>query len=463
MEFFNKVFTWLKDVSAKLPVIDAEMYFVIALAVIALVWVIVALTLISSRSQKLVRACKKIRKYLAGVEGVDDDNVSDFTTSCFGSKVPQPLRDAWMQYFGVRYGYPSEIVSDSAVYDKYVKKNKDIRSGVYLAISLILLAVLAFWGYAIVEPIMMGTIHFLALVLIGVTYLLLVIFHRQQNKHALKAFEDMQDDLDAKVNLQVENNYATDSSPLAELNSLVEEIIARNTAKAVDEAEATPIEELIEQAEESSEDALVEDVVEDPVIEEDVIEEPIVEETIEEAPETAVDEVAEEPIEEIIEEPVEEATEEIIEEPIEEPVEEETIEAEPVEEVAEEAEEQQEEVEESVEDAEPIVEEEVAQDEDEEQAEEEAEAEPAEPAQEEEPEVVYVVDGEEDEEAHVKPAKLAKLPNLVDYMLTKNMTRGMKIQLATALIGAYKKFEHSRDDRKIVVQCLTKIMTDLQK
>lgn len=477
MEFFKEVFAWLKDVSAKLPVIDVEMYFVIALAVIALVWVIVALTLISSRSQKLVRACKKIRKYLAGVETVDDDNVSDFTTSCFGSKVPQPLRDAWMQYFGVRYGYPSEIVSDSAVYDKYVKKNKDIRSGIYLAISLILLAVLAFWGYAVVEPIMMGTIHLLALVLIGVTYLLLNIFHRQQNKHALKAFEEMQDDLDAKVNLQVENNYATDSSPLAELNSLVEEIIARNTAKAVDEQEVTPIEELIEQAEETSEDTLVEDVVEEPVVEEDVVEEPIVEETIEEAPEATVEEVLEEPIEEIeepiekVEEPAEEAVEEPAEEVIEEAELEETEEVEEVEEPAEEeTEEPVEEVGESVDDSEPITEteepqieeEESAQAEDEEQA-EESEEEVSDVAQEEEPEVVYVVDGEEDEEAHVKPAKLAKLPNLVDYMLTKNMTRGMKIQLATALIGAYKKFEHSRDDRKIVVQCLTKIMTDLQK
>lgn len=456
MEFFKEMFAWLKSISVKLPVIDVEMYFIIALAVIALLWVVISLTLISSRSQKLVRACKKIRKYLAGVETVDDDNVSDFTTRCFGSKVPQPLRDAWMQYSGVRYGYPSEIVSDSAVYDKYVKKNKDIRSGIYLAISLILLAVLAFWGYAIAEPIMMGIIHFLALVLIGVTYLLLVIFHRQQNKHALKAFENMQDDLDAKVNLQVENNYATDSSPLAELNSLVEEIIARNTAKDVEEAEVTPIEELIEQTEEAEQE-VVEEAIEEPIVEEQIEEEPIVEEAQEEVSEEPIEEIAEE-VEEIAEEPIEEVIEESIEEAVEA--------------VEEPQEEVQEEAEESVDYSEPVVEfeeeptqEEAVTEEETEETVEEAEElsdEPQEAPSEEEPEVVYVVEGEE-EEAHVKPAKLAKLPNLVDYMLTKNLTRAMKIQLATALIGAYKKFEHSRDDRKIVVQCLTKIMADLQK
>ena len=71
-------------------------------------------------------------------------------------------------------------------------------------------------------------------------------------------------------------------------------------------------------------------------------------------------------------------------------------------------------------------------------------------------------DGDEDEEEHVKPAKLVKLPNLVDYMLSKNMPKAMKIQIATMLIGTYNKFKDSKEDRKIVVQCLTKVMRDLQ-
>lgn len=139
-----------------------------------------------------------------------------------------------MQYLGVRFGYPSDIVSDSAVYDKFVKKNKDVRSGVFLAISLILLGLFAFWGYGTLQDAKMGVVHLAALVLIGVIYLVLVILARKQNQRCLETFEAMQEDLDAKVNLQIESNYATDSSPLQELNALVEEIIARNTAKAVD-------------------------------------------------------------------------------------------------------------------------------------------------------------------------------------------------------------------------------------
>ena len=79
----------------------------------------------------------------------------------------------------------------------------------------------------------------------------------------------------------------------------------------------------------------------------------------------------------------------------------------------------------------------------------------------EEPEVVYVVD-DEDEEENAKPAKLVKLTNLVDYMLSKNMPRQMKIQIATMLIGTYNKFKDSKEDRKIVISCLGKVMRDLQ-
>lgn len=454
MEFFKEVFAWLKDVSAKLPSIDFEMYFIIVLAVIALVWVIIAFTLISSRSRKLMRACKKIRKYLAGVEAIDDDNVSDFTARCFGAKVPQPLRDAWMQYLGVRYGYPSEIVSDSAVYDKYVKKHKDIRSGIYLAVSLVLLALFAFWGYGFVESISMGVIHGAGLLLIAITYLLLIIFYRQQIKHALDSFENLQDDLDAKVNLQVESDYATDSSPLNELNSLVEEIVARNISKVVEVPESTPIEELIEQAEETVAEEPQEEVVEEPI--QEVVEEPaeeIAEEVVEEVVEEPAEEIVEEPVEEveevveeIAEEPIEEVEEEIVEEPVE--VEEEVEEAqeeelEVVEEPSEEIEEPQEEAEEPIEEA---VEEEI---------EEEEVSEESEPIEEQEPAV--------EEEAPVKPARLTKLPNLIDYMMTMNMSRSIKIQMASALISVYPKFKQNKEDRKVIIQCLSKILFDLQK
>lgn len=585
MEFFEEAFHWLAGVSEKLPVVDIKMFFIVVLSVISGIGVITAFTLLGSHARKLYVSSKKIRKYLANVDAVDDDNVSDFTAHCFSKKTPQQLRDTWVQYLGVRFGYPSDIVSDSAVYDKFVKKNKDVRSGVFLAISLILLGLFAFWGYGTLQDAKMGVVHLVALVLIGVIYLVLVILARKQNQRCLETFEAMQEDLDAKVNLQIESNYATDSSPLQELNALVEEIIARNTAKAVDidENEQTPIEALIEQkmkeqseteedeqesideilnaqeeeaeeiAQEESdqtqteieegdqevaeqqhidellqeqeeegeqkaeeEDEQTEQVLDEQLEQEAVEEqEEIVpeneEEQIDEQEETAAVEESEqsEPAEQEEseeQEPVEEesvqedeqvedqAQEEIVDEQAEETEEsqieeadednsdveeentasEETEASEDVDDI-EEDEQTEEAVEESTTDSaeeenvEDSAEEDVASEE--EQSEDESEEEQSETESEEiqeaqedeEPEVVYVVEGDdEDDDEHVKPAKLVKLPNLVDYMLSKNMPKAMKIQIATMLIGTYNKFKDSKEDRKIVVSCLSKVMRDLQ-
>ncbi len=553
VEFFEKAFAWLADVSSKLPKIDFQIFFIVVAAVLFGLGIVFAFTYLGSKSFKLIKASKKIQKYLEGVDAVDDDNVSDFTAHCFSAKAPQALRDSWVQYLGVRFGYPSDIVSDKNVYDKTVKKNKDYRAGIYICVSLILLAVFAFWGYGTLDKTAIGAVHFVSLVIIGLMYLFLILINRAQNKRCLEAFDAMQEDLDAKVNLQVEKNYATDSSPLSELAGMVEEIIARNTSKAIDideepeeVAEPTPIEALIEQEEkgESVEEETSVDEADEPVSEDkeeesvDEEAEPTEETSVEEAEEveeTPVDaveenteEVADEETDEVVEtEPVEEAVKETseeteeekaddenVEETIEESTEEEGLqeaqedaaeenaeeqplkeeqedtldEAEAQEEVeAEEIEEEVREDENSVETKEEPIEE-IADDdvqedvtdeseEVEEQSEEEvadegdAEAEEveddsqednSEEKAEEEPEVVYVVDGEDEDEEVVKPAKLVKLPNLVDYMLTKNMPKAMKIQIAGMLIGTYKKFENSKEDRKIVVQCLTKVMRDLQ-
>lgn len=543
MEFFEKAFNWLAELSSKMPAIDFKTYFIVVVAVIVGIGVIVALTYFGSRARKLIGASKKIEKYLANVDQVDDDNVSDFTAHCFSSKAPQPLRDSWVQYLGVRFGYPSDVVSDGNVYEKVVKKNKDYRSGIYLAIALLVLGFFAFWGFGTLTANEMGVIHFVGLVAIAVVFLVLVIINRKQSKKCLEVFEDMQEDLDAKVNLQVESNYATDSSPLAELSGMVEEIIARNTAKAVDAEqeyalEQTPIEALIEEKTEEEKSAQIEEesadetldeedgtveqtideliasepqgadeepvqveeqadeqtdevadeepvedtdetVEEEPVQDEETeeteeVEEPVIDEQVEEEP--VAEESVEEPAEES--EPVEDTETEAVEETVEEPEEQESEES-PVEESTEEVKEQEtESVDEATDDSEST-QEEIAEDEDVEPAETEdpvddVENEDAEEtdenedgeetqAEDEEPEVVYVVDGDEDDDEHVKPAKLVKLPNLVDYMLSKNMPRAMKIQIATMLIGTYKKFENSKEDRKIVVGCLSKVMRDLQE
>lgn len=560
MEFFENAFNWLADVSSKLPKIDFQIFFIATVAVLFGLGIVFAFTYLGSKVFKLTKASKKIQKYLEGVDTVDDDNVSDFTAHCFSSKAPQALRDSWVQYLGVRFGYPSDIVSEKNVYDKTVKKNKDYRAGIYLCVSLVLLAIFAFWGYGTLDKIGIGTAQFIGLAVIGLMYLFLILINRAQNKRCLEAFDAMQEDLDAKVNLQVEKNYATDSSPLSELAGMVEEIIARNTSKAIDVdeeqetvQEPTPIEALIEQEEQNesvAEETPVEETEEpteetpveeteneveaeevqelEPAEETDEAIEPQTEEVEETEPiqeeesveesaeaeeaqeESAEENVEEQPLEEVVEEeqPLDEE-QETLEETQEQPIEEteevqedetaiedvqeglveedqdaaeeesdenqdiaEQLVEEPVEETqeAEEADEQVEEVsEESDEEQAPTDEESTDGVEEVEEAEETYdEAEEDETAnedgesEEDETEVVYVVDGEEEDDEVVKPAKLVKLPNLVDYMLSKNTPKAMKIQIAGMLIGTYKKFENSKEDRKIVVQCLTKVMRDLQ-
>ena len=535
MEFFENAFNWLADVSSKLPKIDFQIFFIVTVAVLFGLGIVFAFTYLGSKVFKLTKASKKIQKYLEGVDTVDDDNVSDFTARCFSSKAPQALRDSWVQYLGVRFGYPSDIVSDKNVYDKTVKKNKDYRAGIYLCVSLVLLAIFAFWGYGTLDKIGIGTAQFIGLAVIGLMYLFLILINRAQNKRCLEAFDAMQEDLDAKVNLQVEKNYATDSSPLSELAGMVEEIIARNTSKAIDVdeeqetvQEPTPIEALIEQ-EEQSESVAEETPVEEteneveaeevqelePAEETDEAIEPQTEEVEETEPiqeeesveesaeaeeaqeESAEENVEEQPLEEVVEEeqpldeeqetleetqeqPIEEteevqedetATEDVQEGPVEETQEAEEADEQVEEEVSEESDEEQAPTdEESTDGVEEVEEAEESEDEAEEDetANEEGEPEENEPtnedgeSEEDETEVVYVVDGEEEDDEVVKPAKLVKLPNLVDYMLSKNTPKAMKIQIAGMLIGTYKKFENSKEDRKIVVQCLTKVMRDLQ-
>ncbi len=469
MEVFEKAFNWLAELSAKLPVFEFKMYFIIVLAVILGVGVIIALTLLGSRAFKLKKACKKINKYLDGVDAITDENVGEFTQECFNDKTPQTLRDSWAQYVGVRFGYPSEIVSEQNVYDKEVKKVGNGRANLFIGIALILVALFAFWGFGTLDSVEMGVIHCAGLLLSGIIYLVIFILSRVQAKKCLASFDAMLEDLDAKVNLQVDSNYALDSSPLAELQALADEIVARNTSKEIniedeeDEVPPTPIEELIDETDYVVEEEIVEEPVEEEVVDE-AVDEPIVEEVAEEEPvaEEVVEEepiVEDEPQEEVVEEPVEEVVEdepqeEVIDEPQEEVVEEEPTE-EPQEEVVEE-EPAEEIVEEPVEEVvdEPIVEE-VAEEEPTEEVEEE-------PAADEEVEEVEVVEGEDDEHDAVKPSKLANLSNLVDFMLARQIPKAMKMQIAGLMIGAFYKAK-TKEDKKHIVDGLTKVMIDLQK
>lgn len=696
MEFLKKAFTWIADLSSKLPKADFKIFFIAVAAIIFGVGIIFAFTYLGSKNFKLIKASKNIQKYLEGVDGIDDDNVSDFTARCFSAKAPQPLRDAWVQYLGVRFGYPSDIVSDKNVYDKIVKKNKDFLPAIYLCTSLLLLAICVFWGYGVLDKIYIGTVQLVCLAITGLMFLFLILISRAQTKQCLEAFENMQEDLDAKVNLQVEKNYSTDSSPLAELAGMVEEIIARNTSKAIEideeqvPKEPTPIEALIQQEEngtvgtepavalaepvttstdtvatpaepatenaesvspqeqtngETPVSAVVENATQENVAQEQpVAQEPVAQTPTEEntAQETVVQDVqppqqtedgqneqpsefdndnefisdvsleevnvedeqpqatddgqesetqaddsddeiqnqldeiggidensdsetpvvndeevfAEENIESVdsvgesddesdsqndVEYSDEESraentdeeqsaealddqadddenessvddefsierylgTENALEQSqnsdVDETVENDSTKSQDVDDEYTDSDDTVERSAETADDEPPIDEpqeepfddaEEPANDNDEEPAEydessdeesvenddeasddeytddardDENDAEEQDEDENTEPEVVYVVDGDEDEEEVVKPAKLVKLPNLVDYMLSKNLPKAMKLQIAGMLISTYKKFENSKQDRQIVVQCLTKVMRDLQK
>ena len=75
-----------------------------------------------------------------------------------------------------------------------------------------------------------------------------------------------------------------------------------------------------------------------------------------------------------------------------------------------------------------------------------------------EPEVIYVEEDLDEGDEDVKPPRLAKLPHLVDYVLTMNLSRSMKIRVAMLMLQAYNVFKNSPENKAIVIQCLTKIM-----
>ncbi len=629
--FFSEAFTWFANLSSKLPQIDFKTYFIVVVALLIGVGVIIGLTFLGCYRFKLTFACKKIIRYLKGVEFIDDDNFGDFTAQCFSVKAPSALRDCWVQYLGVRFGYPSDIVSEENVYDSQVKRVREIRANVYVAIALIMLAIFSFWGYGTLDGKDMGVIFLAGLLLIGAVYLVLVILNRLMSKRCLETFSTMQEDLDAKVNLQVEKSFATDSSPLADLAAIIDEIVARNTAKEIGFGFAdgiTPIEQLIASAPEEVqskadeeneieldyinmpaeseddeadrdsdvkdedtdekdideddadevEDDLAEDInEEDEIIEDDVDEaadeedsegvseevEAVEDDGTEDIDETDDEEVIEDDdtvddedvteeveavdddvTEDIGEADDEDVTEEVeavdddVTEDIDEADDEEVIEDNDTveddvtedienvddEDVAEEVEAVENDVteniddtdnEEAVEEIDDTFEEDIEENTDgaddivqadgeesvsETSNDEESGAEDVLPqedigatqddteddegfdtpveggdptgdgdantndeeAEDAAPEVRYVVDGASEDEEVVKPAKLVKLPNLVDYMLSQNLSRKVKMQMAMMLLSSYKKFESSAEDKAIILNCMKKLMFDLQ-
>ena len=476
MEVLQQIFDGLSSLATKLPAIDVKAIFIIAVGAIALVGIIAGLTFLSSSACKMKRACQAIIKYLAKVDEVNDDNAEEFTSTCFGKKVPTALRDSWVEYLGVRFGYPSEIISESRVFDKEVKKVTNIRANIFIAIALIVTGVLAFWSLGTETFQTMGTILGIGLILAAVIYLILAIVARKEFAKAREAFYEMQDEIDAKVDFHVQKSFSTDASPLAEMTSLIDEIIARNTSKVVEmsteeapeEPEEAPAEETPEEvtAEEEPAEAPQEEVAEEPVEElseevEEEIEAPTATMTVNEPSEEGVgDWVAGQ--DEFTEDQNLESFEEVnIEDDIvmfgkkrrereaaaQAPVQEEKIYLES----------------EIMEDDEPELE--VAP------APAPAPVEAPAPAPAPAPvvapatnqEIVEEYEDLDEGDEDVKAPRLSKLPHLVDYALTLNMSRGNKIKMAQLMFQAYAVFKNSPENKPLVINCLAKVMKSLME
>ena len=476
MEVLQQIFDGLSSLATKLPAIDVKAIFIIAVGAIALVGIIAGLTFLSSSACKMKRACQAIIKYLAKVDEVNDDNAEEFTSTCFGKKVPTALRDSWVEYLGVRFGYPSEIISESRVFDKEVKKVTNIRANIFIAIALIVTGVLAFWSLGTETFQTMGTILGIGLILAAVIYLILAIVARKEFAKAREAFYEMQDEIDAKVDFHVQKSFSTDASPLAEMTSLIDEIIARNTSKVVE----MPTEEAPEEPEEAPQEEAPEEV-------------------------TAEEEPQEAPQEEVAEEPVEELSEEV-EEEVEAPTATMTV-NEPSEEgvgdwVAGQDEFTEDQNLESFEEVNieddivmfgkkrrereaaaqaPVQEEKIyLESEIMEDDEPELEVAPAPaPAPVEAPapapapapvvapatnqEIVEEYEDLDEGDEDVKAPRLSKLPHLVDYALTLNMSRGNKIKMAQLMFQAYAVFKNSPENKPLVINCLAKVMKSLME
>ena len=509
MDFFNTIFDGLVGLSEKLPALDIGVFYIVVITALGVVAIVIGLTFCATSAFKVKRAAGKVLSYLENEDSVTDDNVADFTATCFGAKAPAAMREAWVSYLGVRFGYPGEVLSE-AVFDKEVKRPDSVRANVYIAVALILTALFSFWGLGSMKTSEVGVVLCLGLLVAAVGYLVLWLVARREYAAARKKFLAMQDELDAKVNLQVERDYATDASPLLEVAAVMDGIVARNTAKPAptEEEVAALVAARAAAAAHASADEAAAAGAPAEAAEDDIVETAPAADDVEDK--TPLELAAEEAVPVSEEETVSEESADDAGESVSAPAEEEgkgrdTV-AEEIEEINDEDEENMfgrkkkklqnaELTARGYGDLDVEVEGELLPDDDgagaieatlvAAPAPEEPYAAPvyatgmargSEPESLEglniarrpaadasvtvslEPEVIYVEEDLDEGDEDVKPPRLAKLPHLVDYVLTMNLSRSMKIRVAMLMLQAYNVFKNSPENKAIVIQCLTKIM-----
>ena len=186
MDFFRTIFDGLVGLSEKFPSAEVGVFAIAAFVALVLVAVVIGLTFLGSGAARFKSACRRVLAYLDDEQSVGDDNVADFTAECFGAKTPSALREAWVQFLGVRFGYPSEIISEQGVFEKAVKRGVSLRANIYIGAALIVTAFFAFWGLGAMGTAEVGVVLCLGLLIGAAGYLVLWLVARSEYAAARK-------------------------------------------------------------------------------------------------------------------------------------------------------------------------------------------------------------------------------------------------------------------------------------
>ncbi len=66
-------------------------------------------------------------------------------------------------------------------------------------------------------------------------------------------------------------------------------------------------------------------------------------------------------------------------------------------------------------------------------------------------------------ERPVGTSKLAKLPSLIDLMLTMNLSKSVRMNFAALLLKQYNKYKNFPEEKAILIKCLQKLIASLSK
>lgn len=214
MNFLDKIYQNLSNLGSKFPPVDATILYVILLCSVFVSAIICFALYFLTPCHKLAKRSKKITKYLGSVPMVTKANREAFISEYFSAKCPKSLFASWQVFDGVRYGYPSEFVSKSSVYDKSVKSSAYpmFVFGV-LAVFLIVLLGIMFAGVASLSALFIGIL--IAFAFAVVLEVVLFVLFRVMRKSTLKAFDEMQDALDSKIMLQELREFVPETQGLS--------------------------------------------------------------------------------------------------------------------------------------------------------------------------------------------------------------------------------------------------------